>query len=174
MTMTNPQQPQVDTREAFAGIKAAPLHLPDMLNLKPVNPQIAFRWGNRVASDGLRFQQLTYSGFQTALPTDVKNCPQMLVKDGKVIYGDLILMKIARNLYEGALLHNHNVSVKRADRLRTTDNDGNEIDRREYVNRAVAAGPPELRAKLKSFIPSQAETEGIISAQQSADAKEKK
>lgn len=173
MTMTNPKPEESnDLRrgmEAFAGIEAAPLNMPDMLNVVPVSPEIEFRWGNRVASDGLRFQQLVYSGFQPAEPKDVKGCPQMLIRDGKVIYGDLILMKISKRKYRGALLHNHNVSVRQMQKFTTANREGQKLSRQEILDASIG-GPPELRSKLRAFTPSDKETEGMISEQQKQDA----
>jgi len=157
MTMTNPKPGDQGVErgmEAFVGIEARPLHMPNLLDVKPVSPEITFRWGHRLAGEGLRYQQLIYAGFLPAEPKDVKDVPQMLVKDGKVIYGELILMKIATKLYQGALLHNHNTAIRRGDRFKTTDNDGNEIKRTARVDAAIQNAPPALRNKLRAFVPS--------------------
>lgn len=95
-------------------IVAKPLIDPDFTNLKPKNPNFCFRWVNRVAGGGARFDKMKASGFRVAVYADVKDViPEHFKKDGHIINGDLILTIIDRATYIGALKHNQQKAHKR-------------------------------------------------------------
>lgn len=101
-----PQPPVVVDDE----IIAKPLVDPDFTNVKPKNPNIRFRWVNRIHGNegrGGRFEQAKASGFERAIPADCATAVSgHMIKDGCIIYGDLILMKIDAKAYDGALKFN--------------------------------------------------------------------
>lgn len=92
-------------------IVAKPLRSPNFINLLPKNKSLALYWGNRSVGEkesSLRYNQLLAMGFEPATPDDVTDqfgnpCPSALAHDNRVIYGDLILLKIPRVDYVGAL-----------------------------------------------------------------------
>lgn len=160
MSMTN--QPQ-DTsfRDPFPGIEARPLQLPDFVNVKPRNPQVSFRWVNRavgVQGSTQRLDEMIYAGFVPVKPEEAvmpNGQPLLanLIKDGKIIRGDLILMKIDRKQYEGALKYNWERSVARLhpDRQLLTG-------RKQLASEISKVGVPRdvgrtLASKLQAFRP---------------------
>ncbi len=109
----------VEVEVPYEQIEAKPLRAPNFINLYPNNPNLSLFWGNRAVGEkesGLRYDQLTAMGFVPAQPTDVfsKNpetgqrlpCPPSICRDGRIMYGDLILLKIPRKDYVGALKWN--------------------------------------------------------------------
>jgi hypothetical protein len=114
-----PAQPAPDIEIAYEDIEAKPLRAPNFVNLLPKNPNIALYWGNRAVGEKescLRYDQLIAMGFVPAKPEDVyvKNpetgeklpCPPSIARDGRVMYGDIILLKHSRKDYIGALKWN--------------------------------------------------------------------
>ena len=163
MTMTNPPAPMVTVKnfmrspevDAFVGLDPCPLGMESFEPI-PVNPEICFRWVNRIAGEGLRFAQCVYSGFEVAVPTDVKDCPKLWIKDGKIIRGDQILMKMSKKKYYAALKYNHNLSVQKADRMRIKEN------AQEIQSQTRSRAPNEIARKISTFVPSEAEVEKMI------------
>lgn len=109
-------------------VEAKPLVDPDFTDLKShiANKALEPRWVNRVAGNGERFHQMEAVGFRPVLLSDLKKdatgAPTLskhLIRDGKVIYGDLIAMVIDAKKYKGALLHNEQKAIRRLSR----DND---------------------------------------------------
>lgn len=142
--------------ETDDNIVAKPLQQPDFVNLKPRNPNIAFRWVNRAAGGGQRLDQMTAMGFALAVPTDVVNLPPSLFRDGRIINGDLVLMKIDRKAYQGALKYNQQRALAQAGSQKTNLEVG-----KKNLRETVGAMPPELQRKIAVFVPSQAETEAL-------------
>ena len=148
--------------EAYADFEASPLVTQNLLEqIVPVNPELALRWGNRVAGDGLRLNQLIYSGFEVCAPADVKmksgaKLPEMMVKDGKVMYGDLVALKISKSKYYGALKWNHNVAVINANRTRSNQESAGK------VNQEIRKGSRnEIASKISAYVPSDQELEAL-------------
>jgi hypothetical protein len=124
MSMTNQTQRQ-EFGDPFPGVEARPLQLPDFVNVKPKNPGVSFRWVNRsvgIKESTQRLDEMIFAGFVPARPDecmipDQKGghvpIPPNLIKDGKIIRGDLMLMKIDKKAYEGALKYNWQRSVSR-------------------------------------------------------------
>jgi hypothetical protein len=120
MSMTNQSQ-DTSVKDPFPGIEARPLQLPDFVNIKSKNPNNAFRWVNRavgVQGSTQRLDEMVYAGFVPVKPEEAcmpNGQPIManLIKEGKIIRGDLILMKIDRAAYDGALKYNWERSIAR-------------------------------------------------------------
>jgi hypothetical protein len=101
--------PSVEIQIPYEQIEAKPLRSPNFLNLKPKNPNMSLFFGNRSVGEkesGLRYDQLIAMGFVPAKPEDVitnlgQPCPPSLVRDGRIMYGDLILLKMPRADYVG-------------------------------------------------------------------------
>ena len=111
-----------DPNDPYPTVQARPLQMPDFVNIKSKNPVNALRWCNRVAGEGQRLDQVTYAGFRPAKPDECYMpgrdgsqvaIPASMVKDGKILYGDLICMLIERAAYDGALKHNWERAINR-------------------------------------------------------------
>jgi hypothetical protein len=88
-------------------IVARPLVSPDFTNIEPANPNMSLRLVNRLALGGQRFEEAKIQGFIVCKPEDIKDIPNTWsVKDGCVIYGDVIAMMMPREKYLGAIKHN--------------------------------------------------------------------
>jgi hypothetical protein len=112
------EEPYYAADELDDSIVAAPLVMPDFTHVTPVNKQVEFRWVNFKAGDGLRFHQCQAMGYEVAKKEDVdqaKLSPYSHEGGTKFINGDLLLMKIDRRKYLGALRHKHNVAAALAD-----------------------------------------------------------
>jgi hypothetical protein len=151
---TPPAPATVTVEHDGSPIVAAPLVTPDFTNLKKKNPNIDLRWVNRVAgreelgSEGARYGHMKAMGFVNATVNDVE-VPPHLLHNGAIVQGDLILMKIDRRIYQGALLDNANKA-----RARTTP--------RSFLNAGSkqihdalneVPGTTENRRKIQPFIP---------------------
>lgn len=120
MSMTN-QQHNSELRDPFPGIEARPLQLPDFVNIKSKNPNVSFRWVNRsvgVQGSTQRLDEMVFAGFvpvnpnEACMPNGQAIMPN-LIKNNQIVRGDLILMKIDRKAYEGALKYNWERSIAR-------------------------------------------------------------
>ena len=153
---------QAEARLPDEAIEARPLVLPDYTDLRPRNPLLQFRWVNRVAGEGQRLYQMEAMGFIKVTSKDVvgpdgKPIPEYLIKNGQVVYGDLVLMKIERNKYQGALRYNEQRAVAR-------------ISKEAFLKRAQkmvgeelkkGGAPPATQAKISTFVPGAAETAAL-------------
>lgn len=149
--------------EAWAGIEARPLVTFEILNeVQPKNSALHLHWVNRVAGDGLRFNQMQAAGFVPAKPDEVwmittKNpVPETMIKEGKVIYGDLIATLIGKDLYYAALKSNVLRAIELGDRLRLKDTVAPEV-RRAVVGNA----PNEIARKISTYVPTEKEVEAM-------------
>ena len=116
----------VEVQIPYEQIEAKPLRAPNFVNLWPKNPNISLFFGNRAVGEkesGMRYDQLIAMGFVPAKPDDVfirdpntgtkLPCPASICRDGRVMYGDLILLKIGRAEYVGALKWNEQSARQR-------------------------------------------------------------
>lgn len=147
--------------DAWAGIEARPLMTLDVINeVRPKNSALELRWVNREAGEGLRYNQMAAGGFIPARPdelwlqTNKKPVPPSMVKEGKVIYGDLIAMLISKEIYQGALKHNALRAIELGDRMRLKDELAPELKRS-----IVGRGPSDLARKISTFVPTEAEVD---------------
>lgn len=139
-------------------IIAAPLITPDFTNLKKKNPNIELRWVNRVAGvelsgEGARYAHMKAMGFVNATELDVE-VPKHLLHNGAIIQGDLILMKIDRRVYKGALLDNE-LKAKARTSPRAYLNDGTKKIK-DALNEVP--GSAENKRKIQPFIPGSVES----------------
>lgn len=164
MAMVNQSQLE-NVRDPFPGIEARPLQLPDFVNIKSKNPAVSFRWVNRavgVQGSTQRLDEMVFAGFVPVKPEDAcmpNGQPIMpnLIKDGKIVRGDLILMKIDRKAYEGALKYNWERSIARMHPDRQLNTGKKQLA--EAVSKAGV--PPSvvrtLDSKLQAFRPGTAD-----------------
>ena len=164
MSMTN-QQHNSEFRDPFPDVTARPLQMPDFINIKPKNPGISLRWVNRavgVAQSTQRLDEMVFAGFVPAKPEECHipngkgsfvSVPTSLVKGANIIRGDLILMKIDKVAYEGALKYNWERSVSRLHPDRQL-----QTGRKQLANAVTQQGVPRdvgrsLASKLQAFRP---------------------
>lgn len=148
--------------DPFPGVEARPLQMPDFINIKPKNPLLSFRFVNRIAGEGQRLDQMTYAGFVPVKPEEcvmANGSPlsPSLVKDGKVIFGDLICMKIPKTQYEGALKYNWSRAVDRMHPSAAVKTGKKELSK--SLSEAGAGRVPDLQKKLSVFQPSSKEVQ---------------
>lgn len=160
MAMTNQSHP-MELNDPFPGIEARPLQLPDFVNIKSKNPNVSFRWVNRavgVQGSTQRLDEMVYAGFipvkpEEALMPNGQPVLANLIKNGQIIRGDLILMKIDRRQYEGALKYNWERSIARMHPDRQL-----QTGRKQLASEISKAGVPRelgrtLASKLSAFRP---------------------
>lgn len=156
--------------DAWEGLEARPLQTLDVLDaIRPKNSQLTLRWINRVAGEGLRFNQMVFAGFLVARPDELilkngKPIPPEFIRENKVIYGDLIAMLIATTIYQSALKHNALRAMALGDRLRLKD------EAQEVRRNIVGNAPSELARKIQTYVPSEQEVDRLSDR----DAKEGK
>jgi hypothetical protein len=157
MAMTSPNRKEKEV-EVYAGYNAEPLLSQNLLEeIVPINPELVLRWGNCVAGGGLRLSQLVYSGFEIYKPDEVRmkngsKIPDMMIKDGRVMYGDLVACKISKQKYYGALKHNHNSAVASANRTRVSQEDA------QQVTQEIRKGSTnEIASKIRAYVPTEQE-----------------
>lgn len=136
-------------------IVAKPLGDIDLMNLVPSNPNIAIRGINRSAGGGQRYDQALSQGFVPCSPADILDCPKSFKRDGKVINGDLIFMKIDRKEYLGALKFNEQ---KARDRVASPLNHGEGTLAKEFESDRT---PESVQRKIRVFDPSDKEKEAL-------------
>lgn len=128
-------------------------------SLRPKNPNVVFRGINYCVQtkDGpsyMRFEQAKAQGYVAATPADVQGAvPASLLKEGKIINGDLILMMIDKSTYRGAL------KWKDQQAIRATQATGQREQGDAEIKRAAAETnmPGKLSRKLSTYAPSQSE-----------------
>ena len=156
---TEPPKVEVDPNEP---IVARPLVDADFTKLRPKNPLHRLYFGNRIANNGLRLEDLLARGFEIAHPDDVLTpdgkplrTDSKMIKDGKIIRGDLICLKISRADYDGALLDNARKAAARVSRA------GVAATGREKLNEALkeegVGVKPQHRGKISFYNPSDSE-----------------
>ncbi len=148
-------------------IEARPLVLPDYTDLRPRNPLLQFRWVNRVAGEGQRMYQMEAMGFIKVTSKDVvgpdgKPVPDYLIKNGQIVYGDLVLMKISRKAYLGALKYNEQRAVARISEAAFLKRARKIVSEELKKGGAGAGAQAEIAQKITTFVPGQAETEALV------------
>lgn len=88
-------------------IVARPLMVPEVCSIEILNSEYQYRWVNRLSSNGRYYTQRRAQGFTNATLDDVRLLGGDVTGDkGEVTAGDLILMKIRRDIYDGAMKYN--------------------------------------------------------------------
>ena len=158
----------------YEQIVAKPLRSPNFTNLKHRNPNMSLYWGNRAVGEKestMRYDQLISMGFIPAKPTDVllangQPCPPSLIRDGRILYGDLILLMMSRADYIGQIKWNEQSARLRVKKPGVTIETGNSQDlmtAQELLKSTddsrksmTAASFPR---KVSTYVPSLAETD---------------
>lgn len=158
VAVAQPTKPsQVETFVPYEQIVAQPLIVPAAEQVKIKNRGCCYRWANRIAKEGESLRRWLAAGFVMATTIDV-DVPAGLVRNGQIINGDLVLIKINREKYIGALKYNEQRALARMSPA--------SIERtgRSAIAQAAAEvnAPMNLRGKVRTFVPSDAETEAVI------------
>lgn len=89
-----------------ASIVAKPLMMNESYKIKVRDPGLyAYYWGEFKAKQGLRFSQLKAMGFVPASPDEILE-HQASVQDGKLVLGDVMLLKMPKQKYMAHLKNN--------------------------------------------------------------------
>lgn len=162
-----PVAARIDAAELDDSITARSLSMPDFINVKSKNPNLSFRWINHKAGDGLRYSQAVAQGWANATPTDCaiagQSIPTVYLKDGKIINGDLILMKIDRAAYLGALKNKHNQA------LHLAGASGHHREAARRVGQEIGTMPKHAAGKINVFQPSATELDRLGSQDNSSE-----
>jgi hypothetical protein len=165
----------VEVALPYSQIEAKPLRAPSFVNLRHKNPNMSIYLGNRAVGEkesGLRYDQLIAMGFIPAKPEEVETipmdgkpalpCPPSIVRDGRIMYGDLILLKIPREDYVGALKWNEQnarLRVKRPGVSIEGDTQGSDGRIQPQNTLADLENNARLKGKIKSYVPALAEVD---------------
>ena len=132
-------------------------------SLRPKNPDVVFRGilrelqNNLGVSPYMRFEQAKAQGFVVATKEDVDPStpipPSCITADGKIINGDLILMKISAAAYRGALKYKDQQAINSVKRSQSVEGARKEINRVAQETNM----PSKLSRKLDPFNPSLAD-----------------
>lgn len=159
-------------------IVAKPLVDADFTKLKPKNPMLALFFGNRVANKasgsdgqtGLRIDDLLARGFDFATPDDVLvpdgkggwkplAKESALVRNNRVVRGDLILLKIARSDYIGATKYNEANATNRVARASNKKRAASELS--DALKGEGVSLKPQHRDKISFFNPGTGDRDSI-------------
>lgn len=140
-------------------IVAKPLVDADFTRLKPKNPLMSLYFGNRIANNGLRIEDLKARGFRLATPDEIvtqdgKPVSEGLIKNGHVQRGDLLLLIIPKADYVGQLNYNRQSADARVSRAannqRMKDELGNAL-------KEVGGLPSRYKGKIQIYSPKTSE-----------------
>lgn len=87
-------------------VVARPLGFGNSLQIKIKRAEYSYRWFNRYAANGSRYTFAKSSGFVNATAEDVEVDNEDFIKDGVIVVGDLILMKMPKLQYLGHIKAN--------------------------------------------------------------------
>ena len=154
-----PTAPKLEIEDA--NIIAKPLVTPDFTEVTSKNPNLSFRYANRVAGDppGMQVELWQSVGFRPATEADC-SVRGLVTRNGQFIKGDLILLCIARSEYEGALKWNRQKALNRMDRTNVRKQGRQEIG--NAIKEAGVRTPPNLSQKLQVFTPDAAQVAGLV------------
>jgi hypothetical protein len=136
-------------------IVAKPLVDADFTKLKAKNPLMSIYFGNRIANNGMRIEDLKSRGFRIAVPDEIvtfegKPCPTGLIKDGHVQRGDLLLLIIPKKDYIGQLKYNEQQAYQRVSKAATTAAGRDELGK---ALKEVGGLPARYRGKIGVYQP---------------------
>lgn len=168
MTMINRTNQPGDEVDPFPGVEARPLQLPDFSNIRHKNSAIAVRWVNRavgVQQSTQRLDEMVFAGFVPCAPAECeivtvngpKPVPPNLIKDNKIIRGDLICMKIDKAAYDGALKYNWERAIQRLHPSRQLATGKQQLARAVSEKGVPRSVLPTLKSKLQAFRPGEGE-----------------
>lgn len=144
-----------------ASIIARPLMLPETLKIKAKDPHYVYRWINWKGAGGTWFRKMKLAGFIPARVEDLhEHHAEVDTSTGNIVMGDLMLMKIQREVYGGMIKHNFQramVMSQHAAVHRQAAEEG-------YAHIEQTTGAPEsyIKDKVKYYIPDREEATKIF------------
>jgi hypothetical protein len=168
-------QPPLEKELSYQDIVAKPLRPPNFMNMKHKNPNVSLFWGNRAVGEkesGLRYDQLIAMGFVPVKPDEVMQimegrlipCPQSIARDGRVLYGDLILLKIPKADYIGSQKWNEQTARLRVKKPGVTiEGDTQSADGRIAPKDVMADVVRSARGKVQTYVPQLTEVDAATS-----------
>lgn len=149
-------------------VVARPLMVPEVCSVHVKNTEYAYRWVGNAAMRGQMYQQRKHQGFTNATSDDVEVLGGDARADkGECTAGDVILMKIRQDLYDGAIKFNMEKALV-LQRTRGMYLKGASSD--VHSDAAVSTGsvasdiPAKAAGKAVPFIPGAAEAESLMAA----------
>lgn len=142
-------------------IIAKPLMAPEVCSLHIKNTEYRYRWVNRDGLGGRIYTQRRAQGFLNATMADVDILnADAQTKDGEIRAGDLVLMKIRADLYDGAIKANMLKAKAYADARGVYAEGGSSDVNSDAVmtRRTVAADPGSRTGLASAFIPTNADS----------------
>jgi hypothetical protein len=137
-------------------IVARPLGVPQVCEIRIKNLEYRYRWVNRDGLGGRIYTQRRAQGFMNATPDDVEvMSADSEAKDGEIRAGDVVLMKIRKDLYDGAMKANM-VKAQVLSRARGLYQEGgsSDVNSNEVANRkTISADPGARTGQAPAFIP---------------------
>jgi hypothetical protein len=161
-------QPPLEKEIAYGDIEAKPLRPPNFMNLKPKNPNMSLFFGNRAVGEkesGMRYDQLITMGFRPAVPTEIltmdnKPIPPSIVRDGRIMFGDLILLIIPKADYIGSQKWNEQTARLRVKKPGVSiEGDTQAADGRLAPKDNLADVVRQGRGKVSTYVPQLAEVD---------------
>jgi hypothetical protein len=161
-------QPPLEKELSYQDIVAKPLRPPNFMNLKPKNPNMSLFFGNRAVGEkesGMRFDQLITMGFRAAVPSEVltmdgKAVPPSIIRDGRIMFGDLILLIIPKADYIGSQKWNEQTARLRVKKPGVSiEGDTQAADGRISPTAVLDNVVNRSRGKVASYIPQLAEVD---------------
>lgn len=141
-------------------IVAKPLVTPEVCSLQVKNTEYQYRWVNRDGQSGRVYMQRRAQGFINATNEDVAIMGgDAVAKDGEIRAGDLVLMKIRRDIYDAAIKWNMEKADRwartRGVRLEGASSDVMADDKPRRVS--ISEEPFSRNGQAASFIPDNAD-----------------
>jgi len=136
-------------------VVARPLMTPEVCSIHPKNTEYQYRWVNHDSERGRMYKMRRSQGFTNATPDDVEVMGgDAAIDDGTIRAGDLILMKIRRDLYDAAIKFNMEKAYAMA-RMRGVYMDGasSNVFSDSVPTRHTVNDIPFARGKAEAFIP---------------------
>lgn len=137
-------------------VVARPLMVPEVCSIRVKNNEYRYRWVNKVGRNGAMYTQRRAQGFINATSDDVEVLGgDAVANEGEITAGDLILMKIRADLYDGAIKANmQKAQALTAARGMWLEGASSDVNSDSTPRRAsVAAQPFNRSGKAKVFIP---------------------
>lgn len=111
VTSSQPAQRAVLSPEAAIlfnkSIVARPLMVPEVCSIRVKNTEYQYRWVNKAGRNGAMYMQRRAQGFTNATTDDVDiMAGDSVATNGEITAGDVILMKIRKDLYDSAMKWN--------------------------------------------------------------------
>lgn len=153
---TPPAAPVVSKEEP---IIAKPLVDADFTKLRAKSPLMSIYFGNRIANNGMRIEDLKSRGFRIAVPDEIvtfdgKPCPSGLIQNGHVQRGDLLLLIIPKKDYVGQLKYNEQQAQQRISKAATTAKGREEMGN---ALKEVGGLPARYRGRITVYQPNPGE-----------------